>query len=304
MARKSASSAKAISLHIGLNGVSAAAYSGWDGPLAACEFDAHDMAAIAKSKGMKSTVLLTKKATRAAALAGMRGAAKALKSGDLFFMTYSGHGGQMADPWGLSPTVDTWCVFDRQIIGHELGLMWSSFRPGCRILVLSDSCHSGEVTREWRELAVMPAEVAVKESGAGIKEGEVVHAVETREVVKKPPVQKNMPAEIQALVEVQHRYLYRSIWKGLAPPVPACPVLLISGCQSNQLSSDGASNGLYTEKVLLAWNNGKFNGDHPAFHKAIVGQMPPWQTPNLFMQSPNLQDDVTTRFLASKPFTI
>jgi len=27
--------------------VSAADYSGWDGPLAACEFDAHDMAAIA-----------------------------------------------------------------------------------------------------------------------------------------------------------------------------------------------------------------------------------------------------------------
>ena len=105
MASKSsaAATAKAISLHIGLNGVSAAAYSGWDGPLAACEFDANDMAALAKSKSMKSTVLLTKNATRANVLGGMRSAAKSLKAGDLFFLTYSGHGGQVPDVNGDEP---------------------------------------------------------------------------------------------------------------------------------------------------------------------------------------------------------
>ena len=61
---------KALSLHLGLNAVSGAAYGGWTGPLAACEFDANDMAAIATSKGMKPTLLLTKKATRANMLAG------------------------------------------------------------------------------------------------------------------------------------------------------------------------------------------------------------------------------------------
>ena len=55
---------KALSLHIGLNAVSPAAYGGWSGDPTACEFDAKDMAAIAKSQGMKSTVLLTKKGTR------------------------------------------------------------------------------------------------------------------------------------------------------------------------------------------------------------------------------------------------
>lgn len=75
---------QAQSLHIGLNEVSAAAYSGWSGPLAACEFDANDMAAIAKLKGMKSTVLLTKKATRANVLTTVRRAAKTLVAGDLF----------------------------------------------------------------------------------------------------------------------------------------------------------------------------------------------------------------------------
>ena len=38
---------KGLSLHIGINEVSVAHYAGWTGPLAACEFDANDMAAIA-----------------------------------------------------------------------------------------------------------------------------------------------------------------------------------------------------------------------------------------------------------------
>ena len=62
MAKKSnqagTTKARAISLHIGLNAVSPAAYEGWDGPLAACESDAHDMSAIAKTKRMKATVLM------------------------------------------------------------------------------------------------------------------------------------------------------------------------------------------------------------------------------------------------------
>ena len=142
--------AKALSLHIGLNGVSAAAYSGWDGPLAACEFDANDMAAIAKKKGMKPTVLLTKKATRANALAGIRTAAKALKSGDLFFMTYSGHGGQVPDTNGdeADHQDETWCLYDGQLIDDELYVELSKFAAGVRILVLSDSCHSGTITRD------------------------------------------------------------------------------------------------------------------------------------------------------------
>ena len=85
--RDAAAAPRAISIHIGLNSVSAAAYGGWDGPLAACEFDANDMAAIAKSKGMRSTVLLTKKATRANVLAALRSAAKTLREGDLLFLT-------------------------------------------------------------------------------------------------------------------------------------------------------------------------------------------------------------------------
>jgi metacaspase-1 len=39
------------SLHIGLNAVDPKAYSGWSGKLAACEFDANDMQALARKQG-------------------------------------------------------------------------------------------------------------------------------------------------------------------------------------------------------------------------------------------------------------
>src|SRR5215203_6152083 len=127
-----AAKVKAISLHIGLNAVSAGAYGGWTGPLAACEFDANDMAAIAKAQGIKPTVLLTKKATRAAVLAALRSAAKSLGSGSFFFLTYSGHGGQVPDVSGEEPDKkdETWCLFDGQLIDDELYFELSRFQAG------------------------------------------------------------------------------------------------------------------------------------------------------------------------------
>src|SRR5687768_2797665 len=123
---------KAVSLHLGLNLVNPAAYGGWDGPLAACEFDARDMATLARSKGMQPTVLMTKKATRAATLAALRKASKALKPGDFFFLTYSGHGGQVPDTNRDEPDRkdETWCLFDGQLIDDELYLELSRFAAG------------------------------------------------------------------------------------------------------------------------------------------------------------------------------
>ena len=144
-----ATARKAMSVHLGLNSVSAAHYGGWSGELMACEADAQDMAALAKSRGMKTTVLLTRNATRAKALAAIRLAAKQLTSGDLFFLTYSGHGGQIPDVTGEEDDKkdETWCLYDAQLIDDELYLELSGFAEGVRVLMLSDSCHSGTVAR-------------------------------------------------------------------------------------------------------------------------------------------------------------
>ena len=46
-------------------------------------------------------------------------------------------------------------------------------------------------------------------------------------------------------------------------------VLLISGCQDDQLSRDGFKNGAFTGKLLSVWDEGAWKGGYPAFHEAI-----------------------------------
>ena len=138
-----------ISLHIGLNAVDPTHYQGWSGQLTACELDAADMAMIAKSCGFETTTLLTNTATRNAVIDSIVRCSKTLKSGDIFFLTYSGHGGQVPDSDGDEDDGEdeTWCLFDGQWIDDEIYFHFGSFAEGVRVFVLSDSCHSGTVLR-------------------------------------------------------------------------------------------------------------------------------------------------------------
>ncbi len=89
--------AKGQALTIGLNSVDPKHYAGWSGELKACEADAKDMAEIARSKKFKVKILLTKSATRAKVKDEIMLAAKGLRVGDIFMLSYSGHGGQLPD---------------------------------------------------------------------------------------------------------------------------------------------------------------------------------------------------------------
>lgn len=301
MATTSSSTGKpnAMSLHIGLNAVSPAAYGGWSGELAACEFDAKDMAAIAKSQGMKSTVLLTKKATRAQSLAAMRKAAKQLRKGDLFFLTYSGHGGQVPDVTGeeTDKQDETWCLYDGQLIDDELYFELSRFAAGVRILVLSDSCHSGTVTR-----AVPPPPDRTRVTG--------------RSKMMPPAVAIRTYREHQAFYNKLQHDVAKAAGKGAVDPDSAlaqlavsprltaiakdckAAVILISGCQDNQTSMDGDHNGAFTEQVLTAWNHGNYRGNYAKFHAAVKAGLPSDQTPNLFTLG------AAARFLRQQPFSV
>src|ERR1051325_4420860 len=210
-----------ISVHIGLNRVDPAQYEGWDGQLAACEADARDMLALAKKKKFKSsTILLTKAATADAVSGAIRGATKKLKSGDLFFLTYSGHGGQVDDTnHDEKDRMDeTWVCYDRQFIDDELYELWGKFKSGVRIVVLSDSCHSGTVLR------AVPAFM----SGG--------------------PRVRAMPTFVARAVQKAHAKLYRDIQKrhpAAEKTKVKASVLLISGCMDNQFSRDGDENGVF-----------------------------------------------------------
>ncbi|MGC4096579.1 MAG: caspase family protein [Nitrospira sp.] len=296
----SAAKPKALSLHIGLNAVSPAAYGGWSGELAACEFDAKDMAAIAKSQGMKSTVLLTKQGTRAKMLAAMRKTAKQLKQGDLFFLTYSGHGGQVPDVTGeeIDKQDETWCLYDGQLIDDELYFELSRFAAGVRILVLSDSCHSGTVTRavpppiDRTKVAgrskMMPPAVAIRT----YREHQAFYNKLQHDVAKAAGKAATAdPDSVLAQLAVSPRLT--AIAKEFHPAV-----ILISGCQDNQTSMDGDNNGAFTEQVLKAWNHGNYRGNYAKFHAAVKAGLPASQSPNLFTLG------AAARFLRQQPFKV
>ena len=114
--------ATGMALTLGLNSVNPKLYGGWSGELSACEADAEDMASIAKGNKFKVTTLMTKAATRARLVAEITKAARTLKSGDIFMLSYSGHGGQLPDINDDEPDAEdeTWCLYDGELIDDEI----------------------------------------------------------------------------------------------------------------------------------------------------------------------------------------
>jgi hypothetical protein len=289
-----------MSLHIGLNSVSPAHYAGWRGELTACEFDANDMAAIAKANRMKPTVLLTRKGTRANTLAAIRSASKTLKAGDLFFLTYSGHGGQVPDVTGEEQDKkdETWCLYDGELIDDELYLELTRFAEGVRVLVFSDSCHSGTVTR-----APLPEPDAIRPVGRSKMMPPAVAMRTYREHQSfYDKLQKAVAAEAGGSLSLDPDAMLARI--AVSPRLTAiageckASVVLISGCQDNQTSMDGDHNGAFTEQLLQVWNQGAYRGTYAKFHAAIRARMPSTQSPNFFTLGPS------AAFVAQQPFSV
>lgn len=298
-ARKTATPvARGWSLHLGLNSVDPKHYDGWSGDLVACESDARDMASIARSQGLVPTVLLSRQARRTAVLAALRKAAKALREGDLFVLSYSGHGGQVPDVTGeeTDKQDETWCLYDCQLIDDELYLELSRFAKGVRILVLSDSCHSGTVTRAapapveaGRRPRLLPPAIARRTYEAHRRFYDKVQQDVALAAGKNGQVDPD--AVLAGLGTASSRLT--QIAGALQPAI-----VLISGCQDNQTSMDGEHNGLFTEHLLRVWKAGHFEGDHRLFHAKIRAGMPSSQSPRLYVLGR------AAAFLKQRPFTI
>jgi hypothetical protein len=258
--------ARGMSVHIGVNEVDPVHYQGWSGPLNACEADAEDLQLLAKDKGFRTEIFKTKVATRDKVIAAITAAADTLQSGDIFFLSYSGHGGQVPDTNRDETDLrdETWCLYDGQLIDDELAYLWSKFAAGTRILIISDSCHSGTVSRAPLSLPDAPS--GFEAANLGIEFAQY----------------RCMPTEAAAKTYRTNRTFYDEIQRNLpaTPPVVKARVRLISGCQDNQLSLDGTFNGLFTGQLLRVWSSGHFSGNYSQFHLAILGQMPATQSPN------------------------
>lgn len=159
---------RAMSLHIGINRVDPARYGGWDGALSGCEKDAQTMSAIATAEGFTVRQLMSPQATSENILQEIRRAAQALTAGDIFLITYAGHGGQVADATGPEETDqqdETWVAYNRQVVDDELEAAFAEFAAGVDVVMVSDSCHSGTVSRMFAPGLPAPADGPALQQG-------------------------------------------------------------------------------------------------------------------------------------------
>lgn len=312
---------RGMALAIGLNKVNPAHYAGWDGELFACESDAKDMAALARSKGFSVTIVVTAEAKRMKVLSELQLAAESLVAGDIFMLSYSGHGGQVYDENGDEKSNgpddvldETWCLFDGQMIDDELYAVFRKFKSGVRILVFSDSCHSGTVAKfrfydnisksEEHGSKDLPL-ISRSAGGADFSLGQFFSefrrnpdvGIGARAIPTWPPPFRAMPLDVARRTWVLNQEMYKKI--GTNPELGrqelgsrgdegevAASGLLISGCQDNQLSKDGWLNGAFTAALKDVWSSAASSEikNYRTFHAAIVRRFKndPSQTPNFY----------------------
>lgn len=303
--------AKGYSLHLGLNTVDPDHYGGWSGPLVACEADAQDMCEIANAQGFQTSMLLTKEATRDVVLEHIARAARDLDSGDIFLVTNSSHGGQVPDVNGDEggPKGDgldeTWCLFDGELLDDEIYYAFGAFQPGVRIVAVADCCHSGtsiktkEMQAVFMDMFGLPMGVVDASKLLETRSGSN-RFLEIAPAIQRP---KTMPEEVKSRVYLKHKAFYDKIggnpkMRSAKSNIKASAILL-SGCQDNQLSMDGAFNGAFTGALKNVWNGGNYKGSYLQFLKAIRRKLPPTQSPNYFVAGA-----VNQTFESQGPFCI
>ncbi|MFO0869766.1 MAG: caspase family protein [Pirellulales bacterium] len=250
------------------------AYGGAHVPyLSGCLPDLENMTDIFHVRNLPVRQLKNADATRSNVRRWIETAADRLRSGDLFCVTYSGHGTRIRDTNGDEADDECWCLFDGLFLDDELGALWTRFREGVRIVVVSDSCHSGTILRDvifnQSKDRVINLAVKLESQAKGAAAGEEVKkqlprafpdASRTRDLNFEPSDdEKKIPSASRALPEPARERLerlygrhYRSLKQRFGmPPREAdrntkASVLLLAACQDEQTAADIGTNGLFT----------------------------------------------------------
>lgn len=137
-----------LALCIGIND-----YPGTDSDLTGCVNDALAWGEVLKQRGFSVQTLLNSDATGLAMTEYMGAVVDAVGWGDIGVITFSGHGSWVPDVSGDEPDYR-----DEGLVPHDVqqyGLitddtlhdLFAERRHGGRLIMLSDSCHSGTVNR-------------------------------------------------------------------------------------------------------------------------------------------------------------
>ena len=264
---------KKLALCIGIND-----YPGTGSDLSGCVNDANDWAAVLKQNGFTVAKLLNSAATKKAILTSMKGMVSTVAKGDSIVIQYSGHGTYIPDQDGDEPdgTDECLCPYDLRskgpITDDELFDVFSAKPYGVRIIMFSDSCHSGTVTR-FAPITTPPT----------IKGGKAPQ----RKVRFLPPANFLSQRQLNKLGTAR---TIRS-----ASPPGRYGSLLLSGCQDVEYSYDAyfqnRPNGAFTYVALDTLKSLKKGSSYHDWYRAIRKVLPSQQYP----QSPNIYGSRTMK---------
>jgi len=257
-------------LCIGINN-----YPGTQNDLHGCVNDANDWAAELQKKGFTVKLLLDGKATKKNILKEMQAILTKTNAGDSIVFQYSGHGSYVPDEDGDEPDGMDECICPHDIVSpdgtnnfitdDQLFEVYSKRDKDSKLVIISDSCHSGTVSR-----------MAPALSTNGF----------SRKAKFLPPSVFLPKKELENL----GRAMAKSFRSASAPGRYAG--LLMAGCQDKQVSYDaefnGKANGAFSYVALSALKKLKASSTYADWFKAIREKLPSedyTQTPNLFGSS-------------------
>ena len=245
-------------------------YPGTRNDLSGCVNDAGDWAAELGSRGFTVTTLIDAQATRAAMSAGIAGLITGAQAGDSLVITYSGHGTWVPDSNGDEPDGrdEGLCPWDISTVGplldDEIRILFAQRAASVRILLISDSCHSGSVTR-GDESDIDP----------GMPRARYM------------PLQDWMPGNELPASANRPRTLVSGLRRSGGD-------LLLAGCQDTEYSWDtsfrGRPNGAFTYYALKCLHEQR-PATYEAWFAAIRGYLPSTRLP----QSPQILGSATAR---------
>lgn len=260
-------------LCIGINN-----YPGTDMDLGGCVNDAEDWSATLGQRGFVVQKLLDAQATKAAMVAAIRSVVAGAAAGDRVVITFSGHGTYAPDESGDEPDGldEGLCPYDIKqgivLIDDEIQQLFAERAAGVRVLLISDSCHSGTVIRAARaDPDAVGARPRFLPMGAWLPEE------------KLPRAANGQPATQVALTSTL------SPWAGAI--LQSGGDLLLSGCAEgpNNYSYDatiaGRPNGAFTYYALKTLKTLPPSATYADWHAAIRGSLPSAsypQTPQIF----------------------
>lgn len=274
---------KKYAMHIGVNRTDPKHYAGLS-PLSGCINDAKQFQSISSAVKFDKVELLTDEtATTKNYKKNLKEWAKELEAGDLLWITYSGHGGKKPDLNGDEKDKktkkgdnwdETWCLYDRELIDDEQFYMYQLFNEGVQIFILSDSCHSGTVSK------------AVMDDDAEVSAAQLQNRKDWAQYKKEHKAKSRM-APIKVCIEtyIKNKKAYDPILKdtNIMDGDIAAHVLLMAACQDNQESIEYGDNGYFTTQVMQSLVNLKKNASYKDLFQAIqLADLGDWQNANLF----------------------